>query len=520
MEKINKLIKEHQSVVVIALMIIGSLARLLYLGSYPGGVSQDEAFSAYDAYSLANYGIDCFGYHFPVYNTTWGSGMSALYSWLSIPWIKLFGLNMWTIRLSQAILGILSLFVLYLLMKKVTNDKIALITLLLFAISPWHIVMTRWGLDSATTPAFLLFGLYFFVLGLEKERYLLWSAVFYGLSLYCYAFLWTLLPFILLFQVGYAIYYKKIHLSFVSVASAFLVFLFALPLLLFLLVNYGFISEIKTGFLSIPKVAYFRSGELASGGFMGKLYTYYKVMFLQDDGNIWNTVPGFGLHYKFGLVFVFVGMFYSIWCFVTSFKNKIYNPFGFFVFQFIIGSFAALVVDKCDINKLNLLHIPAIAFAGIGIYKLCQYITPRLIYVIVLIYLVGFGFFEHAYYTSYQEEISKEFNGGITQAVQYAMELTENTICVTDKAFHSQVMFASQIPAPEYVDTVVYTNYPAIWLETSSFGQFEFQEKETLPALSDDKVYIWGIGEQDYFEKQGYTITEFENFIVACKEKE
>lgn len=517
MEKIKKITNNQQYMLVLILMMVGGFARLLFLASCPGGVSQDEAFSAYDAFSLANYGTDCFGYHFPVYNTSWGSGMSALYSWLSIPFIKLFGLNMWSMRISQALLGIVSLFVIYLLMKKVTNEKIAMITLFLFVISPWHIVMVRWGLDSATTPAFLLFGLYFFVLGLEKEKYLLLSAVFYGFTLYCYAFTWTLLPFILLFQVVYAAIYRKIRFSKISILSALIVFVFAVPLVLFLLVNYDFIPEIKTSIISIPKVAYFRSGELASGGFAGKLYTYYKVMFLQNDGNIWNFVPGFGIHYKFGLVFVFVGLFYSLWDSFYKFKSKTYNPFVFIVFQFIIGSLASIIVDKCDINKLNMLHIPAIAFAGIGVYKICKVISMKLIYLIVSIYLISFGMFEYSYYTSYNELISKEFNAGLTEAVEFAMNLTDNTICVTDKAYHSQVMLASQIPTPKYLETVVYTNYPAIWLEVASFGQFEFAEKEKLPPIEENKTYIWESDKNTYFIENGFEVQQFSDFIVAYK---
>jgi 4-amino-4-deoxy-L-arabinose transferase-like glycosyltransferase len=515
MEKIKKITNNRQYIIVFVVMIIGVLARLVFLASCPGGVSQDEAFSAYDAFSLANYGTDCFGYHNPVYNTSWGSGMSALYSWLSIPFIKIFGLNMWSMRIAQALLGILSLFVLYLLMKKLTNDMIALITLFLFTISPWHILMVRWGLDSATTPAFLLFGLYFFVLGLEKEKYFILSAVFYGLTLYCYAFTWTLLPFILLLQIAYAVWYKKIRFSKITVLSILIVAIFALPLMLFLLVNYNYIPEIKTAFISVPKVAYFRSGEVASGGFMGKLYSYFKVMFLQDDGLIWNSVSGFGLHYKFGLVFVFVGLFYSLWEIIGKFKSKTFHPFIFIVFQFVIGSFASIVVDKCDINKLNILHIPAIAFAGIGIYKLCKLISNKLLYILVIIYLISFGFFEYTYNTSYNEVISKEFNKGLTESVQYAMDLTDNTICVTDRAYHSQVMLASKIPTPEYLDTVVYTNYPAIWLEVASFGQFEFTEKKILPSLYKDKVYIWESNQKEYFEKNGFEVKEFSNFIVA-----
>jgi hypothetical protein len=287
--------------------------------------------------------------------------------------------------------------------------------------------------------------------------------------------------------------------------------------MLFLLVNYGFISEIKTAIISIPKVAYFRNGELSAGSFTSKLYTYYKVMFLQDDGNIWNVVPGFGIHYKFGLVFVFVGLFYSLWDILVKLRSKTYNPFIFVVFQFAIGSLASIIVDKCDINKLNMLHIPAIAFTGIGIYKLCKVISNKLIYVLVIIYIVSFGFFEYSYNTNYNELISKEFNGGLTEAIQYAMDLTDDTICVTDKAYHSQVMLASKIPTPQYLDTVVYTNYPAIWLEVASFGQFEFAQKEKLPTLSTEKIYVWESSQKTYFEENRYQVVEFSNFIVAFK---
>jgi hypothetical protein len=64
---------------------------------------------------------------------------------------------------------------------------------------------------------------------------------------------------------------------------------------------------------------------------------------------------------------------------------------------------------------------------------------------------------------------------------------------------------------------VVYTNYPAIWLEVSKFGQFEFASKEEAPVLTEGKVYVWGIGEKPYFTEKGYTVQAFDNFIVAYK---
>ncbi len=523
MENVNSrrslldIILENKRIFVFACMLITILSRTVFLDKYPMGLSQDEAFSAYDAWSLANYGTDCFGYHFPVYNTTWGSGMSVLYSWMAIPFIKILGLNLWSVRLPEVIMGVISVYVLYKLMEEVANEQIALITLFLFAINPWHIVLSRWGLDSAPTPAFVLIGMYFFIKGLEKEKYLLLSALFYGLSLYCYAFIWTLLPIMLLLQVIYGIMYKKLRISKFTVCSVLILGIMALPLVLFLAVNFGFIEPINTNFISIPKMYYFRSGELSSGGFLAKLYMYYCVLFLQNDNNIWNQVPGFGLHYEFALVFAGVGLICVLWDTFNNFRKKVYSPYIFMLIQFVVLSFAAVIIDKCDTNKLNLLHIPMITFTAIGIYRLTRVISEKFLYVVVGVYIVAFACFEYVYFTDYQEAVSEEFNAGVIEATEYAMTLTEDTICVTDKIYHSQLMYASKIPTPEYVDSVVYSNYSEIWLEAESFGQFKFMKKDIPPDTTLADVYIWQIEDADIFKDAGFMVEEFDNFIVAFK---
>ena len=43
--------------------------------------------------------------------------------------------------------------------------------------------MSRWGLDANLAPGFLIFGLHFFLKGLEERKFLLLSGLFYGLSL-------------------------------------------------------------------------------------------------------------------------------------------------------------------------------------------------------------------------------------------------------------------------------------------------------------------------------------------------
>ena len=162
-----------------AMFLIAALAlfaRIYQFGRIPGDINQDEAFAGYEAFSLLVSGKDSHGYSFPVYLTAWGSGMNALNSYLMIPFIALFGLRTWVIRLPQLIVGSLSIPVAYLTMKRLCDVKTALFSAFFLAIAPWHIMLSRWGLESNLAPGFLLFGFFFFLKGLDNSRFFMLSA--------------------------------------------------------------------------------------------------------------------------------------------------------------------------------------------------------------------------------------------------------------------------------------------------------------------------------------------------------
>ena len=92
------------------------------------------------------------------------------------------------------LLGVLSVLLLYLMVKRISNQRMALWAGFLLAVCPWHIMMSRWGLDANLAPAFILFAMYFSVLGLEKEQYFILAALFWGASLYTYALTWIFVP--------------------------------------------------------------------------------------------------------------------------------------------------------------------------------------------------------------------------------------------------------------------------------------------------------------------------------------
>ena len=119
-----------------ALIAVGVVLRIFLLGIVPGGINQDEAYSGYEAYSLLHYGVDSWGYAFPVYFISWGSGMNVLNSYLMMPFIGIFGVHAWTVRMPQVIVACVSLYVFYKLFREFFDEKISLIALAVLAICP------------------------------------------------------------------------------------------------------------------------------------------------------------------------------------------------------------------------------------------------------------------------------------------------------------------------------------------------------------------------------------------------
>lgn len=65
-----------------------------------------------------------------------------------IPFIAMFGLETWVIRLPQLIMAVITLVAVYLLMKRLFNEKAGLISMFILAVVPWHIMLSRWGLNQ------------------------------------------------------------------------------------------------------------------------------------------------------------------------------------------------------------------------------------------------------------------------------------------------------------------------------------------------------------------------------------
>jgi len=174
--------------VLISILALASILRIWGLDKVPPELFGDELDVGYHAYSLLHTGRDYYGQLLPTYIHSFSEWRAPLLMYVTVPFIAIFGLNEYGVRLPEAFLGILSVLLLYLLVDKTLKDKrVALFSALLLAISPWHLQYSRAAFEISLLLTLLLSGTLSFLNGLKNWKWLIVSAVLFGLTFYTYS---------------------------------------------------------------------------------------------------------------------------------------------------------------------------------------------------------------------------------------------------------------------------------------------------------------------------------------------
>ena len=120
-------------------------------------------------------------------NIPWWTNLSfhdhpALVPLTQHAFMKIFGENNFAFRLPSALLGIASVYLLYLIGIQLYSANIGLLAAALFGITLNHIYISRVGMQEAYVIFFLLLGSHFFLKSLKNPRCLLWVALAAGLG--------------------------------------------------------------------------------------------------------------------------------------------------------------------------------------------------------------------------------------------------------------------------------------------------------------------------------------------------
>src|SRR3989344_4548439 len=102
----------------ILIVFVGLILRFYQLGVNPPSLTWDEASQGYNAYSILKTGADEYGNKFPISIRSFDDYKPALYTYLAVPGIAIFGLNEFAVRVPSALIGVLSILAIYFLVKE------------------------------------------------------------------------------------------------------------------------------------------------------------------------------------------------------------------------------------------------------------------------------------------------------------------------------------------------------------------------------------------------------------------
>lgn len=427
--KNNYLINKYSDMFFIIIFTIFMLSVGLKIGDLPKELHVDEAGAFYDAICLSEYGVDRYQNKLPVYLINFGGGQSALYAYLAGILMKIFGASVEIFRLPSVLLSLISCIFLYKTVKENNSPKEALLTTLIFAIVPWNIMKSRWGLDCNLMSAMITISICVFIIALNRHKNYLYviSGILFGLTLYTYVISYMVLPAILAILIGYMLIIKKIKIKNIICMGLPLAIL-ALPLILMIAYNSGWIQSANLPIVTIPKLWFFRGGEISIQNIPGNLKNIFDVLFIKDFLN-YNAIHEFGTLYKMSIPLVIFGVLQAIQNVCKEIKKKEISLDFVMLTTFVVMLVIGLCIAELNINKLNAIYIPMIYFAGRFLGDISEN-TKYLSIGVVIIYCLNYGMFMNYYFTQYSNIDLMYSESDIIEVSKKAEELDKEEIYI------------------------------------------------------------------------------------------
>jgi len=446
------------------LTLVGLIFYFYKLDSLPKSLFVDEALHGYSAYSILETGKDEYGKAFPMVFRLYGSYNEPLYIYLTTLPIKLWGLDIFSVRFMAALFGFANVFVIYLFLKKF---QISTFGSLFFSITPWVVFQSRIGYEVSL--ALFLFSLGCFLLwqSLSNGKWLI--AAFLVLSLSTYAayaerFIVPLLIilFILFFKnimvVKSNIKYLKLSLAGLFITQIPHILLFTTPAFF---PKSGEIASLAIQ-LQAAKLAGVFPKPLAIAlsfirEFLSQFTNYFSpaTLFLANDIHL-PAIPPF---YQWMIVAYLFGLF-VLW------KDKTKNRSKFIMLLALVTPIpAALTKDPFSAHRALPIVLPLTLIISVGIDRLLKLRLLKktnwdLIVksaLVILTFLVSVAFFWRSYFVFFPQEKAKERGFGYDRLAEF-IKTNASDHFVIDQARlqipYIELAFFLQVPPSQFQSSI------------------------------------------------------------------
>jgi len=397
-----------------------SFSGFLYfykLSTIPSGFYVDEASVAYNAYSILMTGKDEYGFSYPIYFRLMGSYTPSLLIYLFSFLLRFFDMSVMLFRSISAVSALLSVYIFYLLVKKMKLYKLNMSYLaitLFYSISPWIVFNARLGYE--TTLGFLIFniGTYLLFLAYKKPKYLAWAAAVLSISTYVSHNQRVLAP---LFLIGFLFLVRKkilVKRNINILSTAFVV---------------GLILNIPNLYMFGTKAFWIKSAQFDISNFWNLLvYLSPKTLFYKNpDIDLQHTVPKLSMMFNWMVIPYFVGMYLVIKR-VRDFRYK-------YIILYIVVTLLPSIFSSYFVSSQKSLPfiIPLAIILGLGIDEILRHIKVAM-RVVVLVFVAAYSIL--VLYTSYfilfPIERARGWNYGYDQIAEFVRERPNDAFLLDD----------------------------------------------------------------------------------------
>ena len=498
-------------ILLVIIFIIGILLRFYRLGDVPFGFHRDEAFLGYNAYSILQTGADMSGNFLPLHLKSFLFS-PALYSYFSIPFIKIFDLSVFSVRFASAFFGSLTVVISYFLVCeliriskiRIKTNTLGLFSAFLLAISPWHINLSRTATENTIVVFFISLAILMYFLYLKNNKFnlLLLSFFCFFVTLFIYQAPRAFLPFFIPLLILLYSSFKNKRISIIKV----LILLFVTILLpLFVIFNSKDLSlrirtvsifataetqltideQIRTdGVFNIPVSLtriFHNKPTMYAQQFLENYFSHFSYNFLVTDKGLPDRyrVPLVGLLYILELPLILLGIFKLI-----KEDRKLSILLIGWIAIVPIGS--ALTFDDIPNLQRTLIVFPALSIIeAFGLLQLMDFIKRNYWLkisgaILALIFIYNLVFYLHQYYTHasryrpwYRQDGYKE----LVEKVNKLLEKDKRAI-ITDRESAPTIffLFYSKYSPIEFQKETKNTKMKDF--DRISFGQYEFSQEE------------------------------------------
>lgn len=535
------------------IIILAFALRFSYLDKFPPALNWDEISHGYNAYSILKTGADQWGQKFPLVNfRAYGDYPLPLNLYITIPSVVVFGLNAFSIRLPQAILGVLTVVATYYLAQGLTRRRsLSLLAAFLVAIEPWTLFTSRTVLQQNVSIFLLVAAMAAFFNRHRNKHLLPLSLVLLFLSLFAYNSTRIFSPILLV--VGVVIYREDLKAIFkkgsflfaflISIILAFLVVAAAIILQpsarargqwLFIIDQSAVNKIIENRNNSklpplLSRVIYNRPTYFISQ-FTKNYLEYFspKFLFISGGTQYQYSLPGFGLSYLINLPFFYLGLL------ILLKRAKEHSKDYRLILAWLLLSPipGAITNEHFAVTRVStMLPLPQI-LSAIGLFFIFDYLNKKTAEkykgLLIALYFIGIYIFAESYlisyFTKYPQTYSWAWQYGYNQAVDFAKENygKYDKIIVTKKYGEPHeffLFFWPWDPARYQNDVNAIRFYQSGWYWVDRFDKFYFVNDWQIPK-SGQIFVLESKGKVDCTNSKCLLITSPGNYPLGWKKLE